>query len=231
MNKIIKSLLLLTFLFSANLFALDSTKIEQNIKELKLVKENGLLIKKIIDLENIWGVRTLNPQSNMYMNLFVSKDLKFTFIGEGFFNETLEKIGFAININELKGKEALTYGNGKEVIYLFTDPSCPACARFDKTIDKYKDLYTFKIYFFLLESHFPNSRQKAYYILDGKNNKEKFKRLYNTTLNIDNNWAITTIPYSKTIKYDKILNEHIEYANGLNLKGTPSLLNEKGQEL
>ena len=74
-------------------------------------------------------------------------------MGNALYIDSKEKVAFPMDKNTIAGKEAFSYGSGKEILYVFVDPQCPYCKQFERIMPSLKEKYTFKIYLFPLPFH------------------------------------------------------------------------------
>ena len=171
-------------------------------------------------------------------NLFISKDFKYTILGNILNNKTKKFIRpnypaepFHGNKEVVKNGVVFTIGHGKKDLYVVTDPECPFCRRFEKLAEKAKlgEKYTIHIIFMPLSFH-KHSKDMIYYILSAKNNKEKAKR-FKETLDGNNAWSKFKPTKEEKAKIDKIIAKSEKAANELGAKGTPTFYDKNMTEI
>jgi len=205
--------------------------------ELKTFKSNGVNIKKAYDNGSIYIIKGQAKSSRGVQNVngFVTKDMKVVVLGSGFYtNSVMDKVQVPVDMKTYKKEEAYTYGNGPIQFYLFTDPECPFCARFESQIQQYKDDATFHVFFFPLSFH-KHSISMTKHILSQKTKEDKQKALEEIAKSILNKDSSSGNAYKKT-KYsdteNKELDEKIKkmkkIAIELGVQGTPTIFNDKG---
>lgn len=122
MKKILKSLALSTML-SASLFASSqlSQKDISEIEKMPILAGSGIQVLKAFQDGEFILLRA-NIQGNV-QELVLTADKKHLIAGKVYNTTTGEELAIPNDVSVLKGKEALTYGKGKDVYYLFTDLS------------------------------------------------------------------------------------------------------------
>jgi len=101
--------------------------------------------------------------------------------------KTRAEFKLPIDASILEGKEAFTYGTGKEVVYVFTDPECPYCKKFELEWPKYADKYTFKVFLFNLSFH-KKAVPMSHYIIAGGSKETRADRLLEIGRGNDKGW-------------------------------------------
>jgi len=129
-----------------------------------------------------------------------------------------------IDTTMLKGKESLTYGKGKEVIYVFTDPECPFCKKFELEWPKYEDKYTFKVFLFNLSFH-KNAVPMSNYIIAGGSKETRADRLLEIAKGNDEGWKT----FNKKLEEDA-LKEFDKRSKGKSLNERKTLMEEIEKE-
>ena len=110
-----------------------ATQLSQNeikqIEELELFKRAQITIKKAHDLKDFYLLKVIiqgNPDE-----VYLTKDKKNLIAGDIINTKTGAKLEAPVDVAALAGKEILTYGTGKDEYFLFTDPECPYCKKFE----------------------------------------------------------------------------------------------------
>ncbi len=102
------------------------------------------------------------------MKFFLTKDKNYLISGVVVDVKTGSQISAPVDLSNLKNKEALIYGNGKDEYVLFTDPECSYCKKFESYFPLLKDKVKIKIFFFPLDFH-ENAKDLSFYIMGQKN--------------------------------------------------------------
>ena len=171
-------------------------------------------------------------------SFFVTKDLKYTILGNIIDNKTARPIRpdypsekFHGDKHIVKNGVLFTVGNGPEDIYIVTDPECPFCRRFEKYAKQYKlgEKYTMHIIFLPLPFH-KHSKAMIYYILSGKTNAEKAKR-FRETLSGSNAYKNFHPTKAQKEKIDKQINKSLKAVEELGARGTPTIYDKNMNEM
>ena len=226
MKKIILSLGV-----AASLFAFDKILPNQQTNEIlkstpiynqiaPLIKKGKIKTKATLK-DNFYIIEVITPRGKGL--IYVTKDKKYTIIGR-----VLKKNGemlvpnFPKNAKIIKKGILFTFGKGNKEIYLVTDPQCPFCRLMEK---EKKNLLVkdYKIHVILMPLPFHKYAKKmSYYILAGKNDQEKAKRLQEV-LGGSNKWKNFHPTKEQLNKFNKELTASKKAANELGAQGTPSV--------
>jgi len=221
LKKMLKmSLLSATLLLGANAASLNIKAMEN----LPILKNNNVVVSDTLDLGDVILVKSVAGANKQPFQFYISKDFKVIVMGQGLDATTAAPIKFPISAKMVKGKEAFSYGTGKEVLYVFTDPDCPYCKNFEKMIPALKDKYTFKIFLLALPMH-PKAPAMIDYILNADNGNESFAKLLevaNGTANYGNN----KMTVKKEAEIKRIVAENKAVATSIGLEGTPTVLDK-----
>lgn len=198
-----------------------------DLNTLNIIKDNQIHLLKVQDLGNIYLIngeptRVPEGQAKKPFNFFVTKDKKILIMGDAIYTGTKEKVSFPMEKSMIAGKEAFSYGIGKEVIYVFTDPQCPYCKEFEKVLPTLKNKYTFKIYLFPLPFH-SDAIPMSKWILKGTDGNQMGERLIAIA-----NGSIEYKNLVLTPEEDKQLTQKIttliNVAEEAGVRGTPTVL-------
>ena len=201
----------------------------ERMKKLPVFAKAGLTPVKFIETNGIYytTVRTIKGQQ---VGVFLTKNLNLLIhSGQAIMTETGAQFAPPINISELNGKESFNYGTGKEEIYVFTDPQCPYCQRFEKKWDGLKDKYTMHVYMMPLSFH-QEAPEMTHWILSAKTDKEKEERLSkiaNGSQEYKGFMKTETVDQYK--KIEKEIKYIRDYAATNGVTGTPTVLGKDGK--
>ena len=213
-------------LLAGSLFANNLSKDEiSQIQSLPIVMGSGLQIQKAYkDGEFILLRGSVQGQMQ---ELAMTADKKYLIAGKVYDTKSGQTLSIPNDVSILKGKEGLTYGTGKEVYYLFTDPECPYCKKFESYFEEIKDKVQLKIFFYPLAFH-ENARPMTKYILDNKTNEDKIVDMMTVDITSDD---YKNKKYSKDTeaKLDAIIDEHMKFASEFGVRGTPALFDTEGK--
>jgi len=190
-------------------------KLVQDIKkgniEVRGVKKDGFYIINI---------KTKRGNGNIY----ITEDKKYTIIGNVIENKTQKPLTAKFPINEEIVKEGVsfTFGKGDKEIYLITDPECPYCKMLEKEKREIlENNYKVHVILFPLSFH-KDAKAMSYYILSGKDDKEKSQRLQEV-LKGSNEWKNYKPTKEEKEKLDNILNKAKKAVEEIGAMGTPTI--------
>ncbi len=228
MKKILKTVALTTML-SASLFA--SSELTKNevseIEKMPILTGSGIEVLKAYKDGDFILLRA-NIQGNM-QELVLTADKKHLIAGKVYNTTTGEELAIPNDVSILKGNEALTYGTGKDVYYLFTDPECPYCKKFESYFPQIEKDVQIKVFFFPLSFH-KNAVALTHYILSNKTNDGKVKAMLNADVN-NEDFKNKKFTDAQKSKFDKMIADNMKLGDELGVRGTPALFDINGKSL
>lgn len=230
MTKILKlSLLVFSFLSVLNAYEpKEVTKEEiKQINNLNLLQKADIKVSKAFDMGSIYILDSIiqgKPQE-----LFLTKDKKVLIAGNVMDVNSGDAITLPVDLSNTIGKEALTYGSGKDEYVLFTDPECPYCKKLESFFPKLEKHVKIRVFFFPLSFH-NNARDLSIYFMSKNTNEEKIKAMLNTNAD-SKEFKNRKISKDELAKLEKSLEEQMIIAQKLNIRGTPTLFNKDGKKL
>jgi len=226
MKKLLLSLSIAGMLFAADKI-LPQTQTQEILKSTPLYNQIEPLIKegkvktKATFKDGFYIIEIDTPRGKGL--IYVTKDKKYTIIGRVLKNNGQMLIpNFPKNAEIIKKGVMFTFGKGKKNIYLVTDPQCPFCRLMEK---EKKDILekNYRIHVILMPLPFHKyAKAMSYYILAGKTDKERAKRLIET-LQGSNAWKNYHPTKKKIAKFNKELELSKKAAEELGAQGTPSV--------
>ena len=182
--------LLLTLGLTASLSLLGAGNLSKNTFEnMQIFKDIGAEVSNFGQVGNtgMYMVMGSDKKKNPFKVVVDSKG-EFLFLIQSVINtKTKSEFKLPIDTSILEGKETFTYGTGKEVIYVFTDPECPYCKKFEKVWPTLTDKYTFKVFLFNLSFH-KKAVPMSNYIISGGSKETRGDRLIEIANGNDTNW-------------------------------------------
>lgn len=241
MKKVALSISLIASLFASDkLLAPQKTKniLEKTplYSQLKSKLNKGILKVKGVEKKDFYIITVYNKKGEG--NFFVTKDLKYTILGNVLNNQTKQPIrpnypaeAFKGNKQIVKDGVLFSFGKGKEDLYIVTDPECPFCQRFEKLAKKAKmgEKYRIHIIFLPLPFH-KHSKAMIDYILSANTDKEKAKR-FHETLTGDTKWKNFKPTKAQKAKIDAALKKSKKAVDELGARGTPTFYNKDMNEI
>ena len=155
--------------------------------------------------------------------IYVTQNKKYTIIGRVLKNNGQMLIpNFPKNAAIVNNGVLFTVGKGKTILYIVTDPQCPFCRMMEREKkDVLKKDYTIHVILLPLSYH-KDTKKMSYYVLAGKNNQEKAKRMQ-AVLGGSNEWK-NFHPTKKQIgQFNNELSKSKKAAAELQVQGTPSV--------
>jgi len=123
---------------------------------------------------------------------------------------------------------SLSFGAGKKILYIFTDPECPYCRKFEKQAKGLLDDYTVKVIFYPLRFH-KSAPAMTEWILQGKDDNERHARMEEIMIKHSQAYKSLTAE-NKTFRYtpkiQKILQKGQSAVRLLHVRGTPTIYSE-----
>lgn len=231
MSYILK-LIFISFLFvNTGFAALKEVPKSETLKleQLELLKQNSIKINKAFDIGSLYMLN-INVKGNSD-EVFLTKDKNYLISGVVVDVKSGVELSIPVDLSNLKNKEALTYGNGKDEYVLFTDPECTYCKKFESFFPQIKDKVNIKIFFFPLDFH-ENAKNLSLYIMGQKTNNQKIDAMFEFNIGDDLS-KIKNIKYSKAelTKLENQLNLHLSLAKSLNIQSTPTLYDKDGNSI
>ena len=162
---------------------------------------------------------------------FETMDKKVMFFGK-IYDENGTRITLPSDVKKFKKYASFTYGNGKDEYYLFTDPDCPFCKRFEhRVVEKLpKDRITIHYFLFPLEMLHPTAKAKTLYVLM-QPKKRRREELLKIMQGKSESWKNIDTNSTRYKQAKKELEKLKEIAQTLNVNGTPTLFDAKGDEV
>ncbi len=205
----------------------DSAKFLDLKKMNKVLQDPVLTIKGAIEKPEsyILKLEARSPQGSQNITAFLDKKTSELYIGSAY-----DKEGHAIEFPKdpkiIKDGVAFTYGNGKEEIYLITDPECPYCSKFEEEAKGRLNDYTVHVILFPLSFH-KKSPAMIEWIMMGKDDTEKKIRFEDVMLKDSTKYTELIKDVKKPFVHSpevQVYKKRSEAAaREVNMRGTPAL--------
>ena len=164
--------------------------------------------------------------------LYITKDKKYTIIGQVIDNKTGQLVvpHFPINKELVKKGVSFTFGKGDKDIYVVTDPECPFCRMMEKRVgnELYKN-YRVHVILYPLPFH-KHAKAMSYYILAGKTDIQRAQR-FKDTLSGGDAWKHFKPTQAQKEKFDKELEAAKKAVDNLGARGTPTIYDENFNQI
>ena len=223
-KKVMISSLLFGVGLSANYIEVPVNEIAQ-MEQLELFKRAQIKITKAYDTGSIY-ILNINVQGNKD-EIYLTKDKKLVLAGDVIDPNTGMKVTAPADVASLRGKEAFVYGTGTEEYFLFTDPECPYCKKFESYLPQIENKVKIRVFYFPLESH-ENAKDLSLYVLSQKTSSQKVEAMFSGADNLD---KAKNAKYTQAelAKLEKTLEEQIQIGMKLNVQGTPTIFDKDGK--
>lgn len=228
MLKIIRNILLsLAFMTNLNAAEQLSQKEIKEFEKLELFKRANIQIKQAYDTESLY-LLNINVKGKAD-EVYLTKDKKYLIAGDVINTSNGQRLDIPVDLTNTVGKEAFTFGTGKDEYVLFTDPQCPYCKKFESYFPQIEDKVKIKVFFYPLDFH-KQAKDLSMYIMSQKTQEEKVKALYKANKDLK---EFKNANYSKTQKEElqKSLEKQMKVAQELGVQGTPALFDKDGNKV
>ena len=221
--KSVKIVLASLIMTSMTLLATTTNKaLVEEIANLPVIKNSRLTIVDIMDKGSVYMVRAKKLPDTRKITFFLSKDKKVLVMGQGIDARTGGKIAFPLDMSVIKGKEAFSYGTGNKILYIFTDPECVYCKKFEKKMPSLAKDYTMKVYLFPLAFH-KEAKAMSRYILDAPSDMQKGQRLIDIA-NDDTSYRKFNPTPQRKKELDALVEQQLQIGTDFDIQGTPTVL-------
>ena len=223
-KKVIIGSLLFTSALNAANKEVSKNEIAQ-MEQLELLKRAQIKITKAYDIGSLY-ILNINVQGNAD-EIYLTKDKKLILSGDLIDVNSGIKISAPADLTGVRGKEAFVYGKGTEEYFLFTDPECPYCKKFESYLPQIENKVKIRVFYFPLESH-ENAKDLSLYVLSQKTSSQKVEAMFSGADNLD---KAKNAKYTQAelAKLEKTLEEQIQIGMKLNVQGTPTILDKDGK--
>lgn len=223
-KKLFLALILATGLNASQ--ELSKNEIKQ-IEQLELFKRANIQVLKAYDVGSLYLV-DIQVQGNNDQ-VFLTKDKKNLIPGDVINTATGQKIAIPADVSSIRGKEAFVYGSGTEEYFLFTDPECPYCKKFEAHFPKIEKNVKIRVFYYPLSFH-KNAESLSIYVMSKKTKAEKIKAMLSVSVD-DKGYINRKYAKGEEAKLEKELAAQMEIAKKLKVQGTPALFDKDGKKV
>lgn len=237
----IAALTTLSFLFTACSSSISS--VDPSIfSEMHFFKNPSVKIRKAADTGDFYQIKAtaMTNEGLQRFDAFVTKDKQKIVLGTGFQDTTGQKLFIPENMSHYEKDAAFTYGSGSKKFYIFTDPECPYCKEMEKTLPQFEKTAKFYVYFMPLAFH-KNAKSMSMWIMSQQTNQDKWLALHDIATEKTNEWQqyrcansdqnLTECQSEAVQRIQSLLTRQSEIARLLEVGGTPSLFDERGNDI
>lgn len=228
MIKTARNLLLALALTTGLNAATELNKDEiKKIENLELFKGVNIKVKKAYDTQSLYLLRV--EVRGKIDEIYLTKDKKYLIAGDVLNTTDGSKLTVPADLSSAKGNQAFTYGTGKDEYYLFTDPECPYCKKFESYLEQVKDKVKINVFYFPLDFH-ANAKDISLYVMSQKTQAEKIKAMVNTTKDTPA-FKNRKIDPKKLRQLEANLDKQIKIGQELGVQGTPAIFDKDGNKV
>lgn len=214
-------------LIGAACILLANDPVLTQLSTLNIIKDNQITILKVQDEGNVYLIKGESAkvppgQANKKIDFYITKDKKILLMGNGIYTDSGEKVGFPLDKSVLEGKEAFSYGSGSKVLYVFTDPQCPYCKKFEQLMATLKEKYTFKVYLFPLPFH-AEAIPMCKWILKAKDGNQMGERLI-ALANDSQEYKKLVLSPAEDKQLMDIINHQLSITEAAEIRSTPTVM-------
>jgi thiol:disulfide interchange protein DsbC len=225
-----KKVIISSLLFSCALNAANKEVSKNEIaqmEQLELLKKAQIKITKAYDIGSLY-ILNITVQGNPD-EIYLTKDKKLILSGDVIDVTNGMKITAPVDLTGIRGKESFVYGKGTEEYFLFTDPECPYCKKFESYLPLIEGKVKIRVFYYPLDSH-ENAKDLSLYVMSQKTVSQKIEAMFNASENLEN---AKNAKYTQTEleKLEKKLEEQMQIATKLNVQGTPTIFDKDGKSI
>ncbi len=226
-------IVLLSLLFLGGLFAKDISI--EDFQKLSSIKDRKIKVIEFKSLDSVYILRGLIPKrrgGERIIDFSVSKDLKYTFYGVTMLSQNSEMIHIKKPLTPYKDKVSLVYGSGEDEYYIFTDPQCPFCRKFERKLFSLDLEKKVKINYFLYPLDFHKSAiPMSRHILSQKDDEEKLEIMKNIMLENSDIFKTQSYTQEQLKIFENKINSVKVIAKDLGVQGTPTIFKPDGTKV
>jgi len=223
-KKLLLALAITTSLSAVEELSQDEvTKIEQ----LDLFTRAQIKVTKAYDMGNLYAL-IINVRGNSDQ-VFLTKDKKSLITGDVINTADGSKITPPTDLTGVRGKEAFIFGSGTEEYFLFTDPECPYCKKFESYFPQIEKNVKIRVFYYPLDFH-KNAKDMSLYVMSKKTTSEKIKAMLSISTE-DKGYKNRKYSEDEEAKLEKSLKVQMSIAQRLGVQGTPALYDKDGKKV
>lgn len=226
-------LALLLSMISADIKYLTSAEIQNLSKTSKILSNSFTRIIEGIDEGDSYFLELQDRGKNV--NCFIDKKSGMIYKGDRYDSNGTKSVFVKSPARIAKFQKTIeqsimfSYGTGKEDLYVFTDPECPYCQKFERMAKGLLDKYRVHVILYPLRFHKKAPAMTAW-ILDAKTDEEKHHRMEEVMINHSQAYQKF---YGKTYtrQTQQLLRQGMNAVRVLQVRGTPSIFDKNFKKI
>jgi thiol:disulfide interchange protein DsbC len=221
--------LLLALVITTSLSAVEELSKDEvsKIEQIELFQRAQIKVTKAYDMGNLYAL-IINVKGNADQ-VFLTKDKKNLITGDVIDTSDGSKVDVPADLSGIRGKEALIFGSGKDEYFLFTDPECPYCKKFESYFPKIAKNVKIRVFYYPLDFH-KNAKELSMYVMSQKTNALKAEKMLTISLQ-DEGYKTRKYSADEKAKLEKSLEAQMEIARQLGVQGTPAVFDKDGNKV
>ena len=219
-------LLFLVTLQAAEIIS-DPIKLQGLKTKNKVLQDPVINIRAAIEKPGsyILKIVAISPRGSQFITAFLDKKTSELYMGTGY-DKDGKPILFPKDAKSIKEGVAFSYGAGSKEIYIVTDPECPYCTRFEKTVHGRLSDYTVHVILFPLSFH-KKAPAMVDWIMQGKDDAAKKERFDEIMLKGSKEYSSLIKDINKPYVYSEAVQPLMKKMQTavmeLNVRGTPAI--------
>ena len=222
----ITAITLMTTLCATDLIV-DQNKLQEIRTKNVVLQDPVLHMRGAIEKPNsyILKIEARSSRGSQLIHAILDKQTNELYIGSAYDKEG-NPILFPKDIQAIKEGVAFSYGTGSQEIYIITDPECPYCTRFEKSVHGKLSDYTVHVIFFPLSFH-KKAPAMVDWIMQGKDDAAKKERFEQVMLKGSTAYSSLIKDVNKPHVYSEAVRLAMKKMQAavleLNVRGTPAI--------
>ncbi len=205
----------------------DKAKLQELKTKNRVLQDPVLHVTAAIETSNnyILKLEARSPNGSQLVSAFLDKETSELYIGSAY-DKNGQPITFPKDVKSIKEGVAFSYGNGSKDIYIVTDPECPYCSKFEKTVAGKLGDYRVHVILMPLSFH-KKAPAMIEWIMQGKDDAEKKKKFEELMLKGSTAYQALIKDAKKPFVYSgavgQFMNKVDKATMELNVRGTPAV--------
>jgi len=208
----------------------DKAKLQEIKTKNKVLQDPVLHLTGAIEKSNnyILKLEARSPNGSQLVSAFLDKETSALYIGSAY-DKNGQPITFPKDVKAIKEGVAFSYGNKGKDIYIVTDPECPYCSKFEKSIAGKLGDYRVHVILMPLSFH-KKAPAMIEWIMQGKDDAQKKKKFEELMLEGSTAYQALIKDAKKPFVYSGAVGQVMKKVDKavmeLNVRGTPAVYDE-----
>ncbi|WP_309497034.1 thioredoxin fold domain-containing protein, partial [Sulfurovum sp.] len=205
----------------------DKTKLQELKSKNRVLQDPVLYVTGAIEKPNsyILKVEARTPNGSQLVAAILDKQTSELYIGSAY-DKNGQPITFPKDVKAIQEGVSFSYGTGSKDLYIVTDPECPYCSRFEKSVAGKLSDYRVHVILMPLSFH-KKAPAMIEWIMQGKDDVEKKKKFEELMLKGSTEYQALIKDAKKPFVYSDAVGQAMKKVNRatmeLNVRGTPAV--------